>query len=54
MPDPVEQWLVERFRELGYIEPDALQLAAAHVDWHRIQALALAGCPLEVAARIVL
>lgn len=46
-------WLVERFEELDFPYPLALELARQHVTWHDAEALILAGCSPEMAAEIL-
>ena len=52
-PEKVEGWRLERFLALGYPVDVAESLVAAHADWHAIADLIAAGCPRELAARIV-
>ena len=51
--EKVESWQLERFLELGYPVHVAESLVVAHADWHTIADLIAAGCPRELAARIV-
>lgn len=47
-------WLVERFEELHFPYPVALELARQHADWHLADAYLRAGCDPPTAARILL
>lgn len=48
----VIEWHHERMRELG-VTDNADLIALADVDWHRLEALLAARCPLAVAIEIL-
>jgi hypothetical protein len=50
----VRRWRFEQFIELGFTESDSATLAATHVDLSLVRRMIGAGCPVEVASRILL
>ena len=50
----VKRWRFEQFVELGFTESDSVTLAAAAVDIGLVRRLIGAGCPPDMASRIVL
>lgn len=50
----VRAWRLERFLALGYGEVEAALLADAGADHHRAELLLRAGCPPDLALRILL
>jgi hypothetical protein len=51
----VERWRAEALERVGYDIVSAHELAARHdIDLHRAQELVEAGCPPELALRILL
>jgi hypothetical protein len=51
----VERWRAEALEKVGYDHESATQLAARHeVDLHRAVELVEAGCPPELALKILL
>lgn len=49
----VYAWRRDRFLHLGVDESRAADLAHSPVDWHELDRLLAAGCPLELALEIV-
>lgn len=49
----VRDWQLGQLLRLGYPTDVALSLLIAHADYHELDRLILAGCPLELAAKIV-
>jgi hypothetical protein len=49
----VRRWRFEQFVELGFTETDSATLADAHVDLSLVRRMVAAGCPVEVAYRIL-
>jgi hypothetical protein len=52
--DTVVRWRVEQFRRLGFDEVSAALLGATRADLHQARSLVGAGCPVELALRILL
>ena len=53
--EQVERWRADRLKKAGYPADGAVQLAARHdVDLHYAIDLLEAGCPADVALRILL
>jgi hypothetical protein len=50
----VRRWRFEQFIELGFTETDSATLAEAHVDLSLARRMMAAGCPVEIASRILL
>jgi hypothetical protein len=50
----VRRWRFEQFVELGFTETDSATLAEAHVDLSLARRMMAAGCPVEIASRILL
>jgi hypothetical protein len=50
----VRRWRFEQFIELGFTETDSATLAEAHVDLSLVRRMMAAGCPVEIAYRILL
>jgi hypothetical protein len=50
----VRRWRFEQFIELGFTETDSATLAEAHVDLSLARRMMAAGCPAEIASRILL
>lgn len=51
--DRVEAWRIERCLDFGYSKLMALSLAVSGVDLHQLEDLIAAGCPLDLAAKII-
>ena len=49
----VTRWRVEQFEALGFHEADAELLAYSDVDWHEAARLIAAGCPVDIALRLL-
>jgi hypothetical protein len=45
---------MHNFLVLGFNMSDANRLAGSNVDWHEVERLLRAGCPLDLALKIVL
>ena len=52
--DRVLRWRLDQFSALGFGEEQVWLLAASAADLHLARSLVAAGCPLYLAARIVL
>lgn len=50
----VRRWRFEQFIELGFTETDSATLAEAQVDLSLVRRMMAAGCPVEIAFRILL
>jgi hypothetical protein len=50
----VRRWRFEQFIELGFTETDSAALAEAQVDLSLVRRMMAAGCPVEIAYRILL
>jgi hypothetical protein len=50
----VRRWRFEQFIELGFTENDSATLAETHVDLSLVRRMMAAGCPVEIASRILL
>jgi hypothetical protein len=50
----VRRWRFEQFIELGFTEADSATLAETHVDLSLVRRMMAAGCPVEIASRILL
>jgi hypothetical protein len=50
----VRRWRFEQFIEMGFTETDSATLAEAHVDLSLARRMMAAGCPVEIASRILL
>jgi hypothetical protein len=50
----VRRWRFEQFIELGFTKTDSATLAEAHVDLSLARRMMAAGCPVEIASRILL
>jgi hypothetical protein len=49
----VSRWRFEQFRSLGLDEENACLLSESDVDLNRARSLITAGCPLDLALRIL-
>jgi hypothetical protein len=51
----VQRWRIQELERAGYTADQAAELASrAHVDLHRAVELLAAGCPVDLALRILL
>jgi hypothetical protein len=50
----VRRWRFEQFIELGFTETESATLAEAQVDLSLVRRMMAAGCPPEIASRILL
>jgi hypothetical protein len=50
----VRRWRFEQFIAMGFTETDSANLAEAHVDLSLARRMMAAGCPVEIASRILL
>jgi hypothetical protein len=50
----VRRWRFEQFIELGFTESESATLAETHVDLSLVRRMMAAGCPVEIASRILL
>jgi hypothetical protein len=50
----VRRWRFEQFIELGFTETDSATLAEAQVDLSLVRRMMAAGCPVEIAFKILL
>jgi hypothetical protein len=50
----VRRWRFEQFIELGFTENDSATLAETHVDLSLVRRMMAAGCPVEIASRILI
>ena len=49
----VSRWRFDQFRSLGFGEEDACLLSESEVDLNRARSLIAAGCPLNLAVKIL-
>ena len=49
----VSRWRFEQFRTLGLSDEEACLLSESDVDLNRARSLIIAGCPLDLALRIL-
>ena len=52
--DEVVLWRYEQFRELGFSDPDATQLAISRADLGQARYVLGSGCPPKLALQILL
>jgi hypothetical protein len=48
----LEEFKIERFMALGLGRFEAIRAVEDAIDWHSVEALVKAGCPLDVALEI--
>ncbi len=51
--DKVQHWRERRILELGYQPEIAEVCALAELDWHALDHLIRAGCPLDLAIKVL-
>jgi hypothetical protein len=51
--DNIQAWREQRIAELGYQPEIAEVCALADIDWHQLERIVEAGCPLDLAIRIL-